>query len=186
MPLPPPPFAALTSSGIADARRRGARLVERAASPPGTTGTPAAAIVGARALFFAHHANGFARRPDERHAPRRAELGEIRVLREKPVARVERVAPGASRRVDEAFGVEVRARVFAERPGFVRAAHVQRFAVDVRVNGNRREPSSRAVRATRMAISPRLAMRSFLNIVGPLGGALPTLRANAVSGLTDR
>jgi hypothetical protein len=50
---------------------------------------------------------------------------------------VEGVAAGADGRVHEALGVEVRPGIFAERPGFVRAAHVEGFAIDLGVDRNR-------------------------------------------------
>ena len=79
-----------------------------------------------------------------------------------------RVAAGAARNFDHFFDAQV---AFAggrgaDGIGFVGEADMERSAVSFAENGDGEMPISRQARTMRTAISPRLAMRSFLN-TGP-------------------
>ena len=57
--------------------------------------------------LVAHRVDRLRGRPDEHQARRSARAGEARVLREEPVAGVDRLRPGAARRRDQRAGVQV-------------------------------------------------------------------------------
>ena len=97
IPRPPPPAAALTRSGKPSS----------AASPVGTTGTPASFGDPLRGELVAAQPQRLGRRPDPREAGRADRLGEVGVLREEAVAGMDRVGAGALRGADVLLGVEV-------------------------------------------------------------------------------
>ena len=89
--------------------------------------------------LVAHHADGFRTRPDEREARLLDALREIRVLREKAVAGVDRFGVGDFGRADERRHVqvgEVRRRR-SDTDGFVGELHVLRFLVGFGIDDDR-------------------------------------------------
>ena len=103
---------------------------------PGTTGTPARLHQRARRGLAAHGADRRRRRPDERRARRRDRLGEIGVLRQEAVARVNRVRARLLDRVDNLVGAQVALarRRRPDRDRLVGEPHVHRGGVRVRVH----------------------------------------------------
>jgi hypothetical protein len=95
----------------------------------------------ARRDLVAHDLDRLGRRADERHAAGGDGPGEVGVLGEEPVARVDAVGPRALDDVEDLLGVEVALgrRLTAERVGLVGQAHVQAVAVEVGVDGDRRD-----------------------------------------------
>ncbi|SAK97737.1 hypothetical protein AWB75_07144 [Caballeronia catudaia] len=83
-----------------------------------------------RGGFGAHRADRFDRRADERDARFTACVGEFFVLRQKAVARMNRLRAGALRRLDDAFDTQI---AFRRR----RSADVHRFVADIDVLGFR-------------------------------------------------
>src|SRR5690606_7444505 len=94
---------------------------------------------GARGGLVAHRADLVRRGPDEGDAAGRAGLGELRVLREEAVTRVDRVGAGDLGGGDQARDAQVRfARVRrSDADVIVGEAHVQGFAVGLGVDGDR-------------------------------------------------
>ena len=89
--------------------------------------------------LVAHDPNLLGRRTDEGDVRRRARLGELRVLGEKPIAGMDRVRPGDLGGCDQAGNAEIR---FPRRRGpdadvVVGESHVQRLAVGFRIDGDR-------------------------------------------------
>ena len=86
--------------------------------------------------LVAHGANGVCRGADEGDPGRRHGLGEVRVLRQEAIARVDRIGPNLLRRLDDSIdaqvGVPRRGRTEAAR--LVGEPHVQRVAVRVGVD----------------------------------------------------
>ena len=141
MPLPPPPAAALMMTGnpICFAKRE--RFVD-VFDWAGRTRDDRNADRGhrlARRRLVAHDANLIARGPDERDLGRGADVGELGVLGEKSVARMDRVGAGDFGGRDQARNVEIRLarRRGADADVVVGEAHVQRFAIRLRVHGDR-------------------------------------------------
>ena len=96
--------------------------------------------------------------------------GEVGVLGEEAVAGVDGVGAALLDGVEDAprcSGSSRRRRLAAERVGLVGHADVQGVAVELGVDGDGAMPSSRQVRMTRTAISPRLAMRTLLSTRDP-------------------
>ena len=157
MPLPPPPAAGLTSSGIADRarpRRSGRRRTGRRRRSRRRTGTPSeAASRRAAALSpIARIAAGGG--PTQRIPAASDGLGEVGVLGEEPETGVERVGAGGAGRRDD------RRRCRAGR-----ALRRRRSS-----GTTARMPSRSHVRVMRAAISPRLAMnRAGSGSMAPLG-----------------
>ena len=106
---------------------------------PGTIGTPLADDVRLRADLVAHHVERALAGSDEHDARRRRRRGEIRVLGEEPVARVDRLraglAGGGEDRVDVEIGLRCGGRADAVRR--VGLAHVRGLGVGVAVHGDR-------------------------------------------------
>jgi len=93
----------------------------------------------ARSQLVAHPADGVRRRADP-HQPRvNDRLGELGSLAEEAIAGVHRICTGAPGHVNQLADVQVAlARAGrADVVRFVGVAHVQRFAVGVRVHGHR-------------------------------------------------
>ena len=136
-PLPPPPATAFTSSGYPMPSEVGVAARQR-------TGTPGRRprCIAARCVLL----------PIVRIAPGvgpmnvkpglRACLGELRVLGQKPVARMHRVGAGRSGDVDQLVDPQVAFRCLVRPDGvrFVRQAHVKRVAIAFRIHRNRGEP----------------------------------------------
>ena len=93
----------------------------------------------ARFGLVAHRANRLSRRTDEHESGVGARLRKRGALREKPVARMHRLAATLLRCGDELLDVEVgfRRRCCAEQDGRVGITHVRREAVRLRVHGDR-------------------------------------------------
>ena len=115
-----------------------------------------------------HGADRGGRRADEDQAGRRHLLDEVRIFRKEAVARMDRLRAGRLRRGDD----PVAAQIAFGRPARRRYApprRPSRHAAPARRRRNRRPrcamPSRRAVRMTRQAISPRLAIRILENIM---------------------
>ena len=106
---------------------------------PGTIGTPTAVIALRAAALSPITRICSRRRSDERDVRRGADLGELRVLGEEAVARMDRVGAGDLGRGDEARNVEIRLarRRGADADVVVGEAHVQRLAVGLGIDGDR-------------------------------------------------
>ena len=92
---------------------------------------------GDLAAQAAHDVGG---RPDEGEARRRAGVGQLRLLREEAVARMDRVGAGVARDADHLCDVEIglhRVLAFADQVAFVGLEAVQREAVLVGVDRDR-------------------------------------------------
>ena len=122
----------------------------------------------ARPRLRAHRFDRLRRRADEDDARLVAGAGEVGVLGEEAVAGVDRLGARLLGGLDDLLDVQValgRDRG-ADQEGLVGLAHVRRIAVDLGVDGDRADAHLLQVRATRIAISPRLAMRTFWNTGG--------------------
>ena len=142
----PAPAAAgrgLEDDRVARLRREGERLVRptRAApSLPGTIGTPAAATVRRARDLVAHPADRLGRRADERDVALLADLGEVGVLGQEAVARMDRVGVGDLGRRDDrrrCSRYEAARRGGPDADVLVGEAHVERVAVGLGVDGDR-------------------------------------------------
>ena len=122
MPRPPPPAAALTSSGKPTS----------SGVPLGSTGTPAARAVSFAASLSPPARSAAGRRPDPRQPRAEHRLGELGALREEAVARMNRVGVRLVRGADDLRCVEVR----RDLDGRVRRARVQRSGVVGRRDGD--------------------------------------------------
>src|SRR5580704_794716 len=90
-------------------------------------------------IFFAHHAQQIGRGADEGDVRSLADLGEIRILGKKSVARMDCVDVGDFSRADHLRDVQV-ALARTSRPnahGFIRKTHVQRVAVRLGIDCDR-------------------------------------------------
>ena len=137
----------------------------------------------ARAGLVAHRLDRGRRRPDEDQPGGVHRGGEGRVLREKAVARMNRLRARGACRSDDPAGVEIRLgrsvppiatnSSHAATCGLSRSASEQTAIVAI--------PMRRAVRAIRTAISPRLAISSRLSCVsqefGSSGAPPPAARS---------
>ena len=102
---------------------------------------PEALRVAARGDLVAPRAHRLGRRPDERHAALLAERGELGVLGEEAVARMDCVGAGDLGGADDRRNIQVtrRSGSRADAHRLVGEAHVQRAGVDVGVHGDRRD-----------------------------------------------
>ena len=113
IPLPPPPATALISTGqpIASASAARQRVVLR---PPRDSPAPPArrppAISALAASFSPIARIAAGRRADEGEPRRLHRLDELRVLRQEPVARMDRLRPGRQRRRDDRLAAQVALR----------------------------------------------------------------------------
>ena len=132
-----------------------------------------------RAGLVAEQPDDVRRRADELDVAGLADFGEVGALREEPVAGMDRVGAGdlgrAQHRRDAEIAVGAPGR--ADAHVLVGEPHVQRVLVGLGVHGDGRMPSSRQAQMMRRAISPRLAIRIFLNMVA---AALGSGRAQVV------
>ena len=168
MPRPPPPALALTITGKPSARAASSASASgrRGSSLPGTTGTPAAAMMRREPSFEPIARITSPRRADEADAALRAQVGEGAVLGQEAVARVDRVGADPLRDRDDALHRQVglpapaRARTRAPRRPGARGSASRSASETIAAVGM---PSSRPARNTRAAISPRLATSSLRN-----------------------
>ena len=165
VPRPPPPASALmiiAPPGPSDAKNACASSSVTAWSSPRITGTAAAtAAVRARALSpNSSRCSGVG--PDEGQARLRATAREVAALGEEAIARMDCIAAGGLCRRDHGLGVQIGRRALARQPRLVGHAHMQAARVVLGMHGDGRRPRSAAARAMRMAISPRLAIRSLV------------------------
>ena len=126
--------AGLEHQGIADRRRLGADRVEILAQNLGRGDHRHARghRHAPRAGLVAQGAHGFGPRPDEGDARRIASLDEIRVFRQEPIARMDRVRAAGLGHPDDFRDREIgthRAQALADQIGLVRLEAVQRQLV---------------------------------------------------------
>jgi len=114
----------------------------------------------------AKRSSHFRGRADESEAVGTDDVGEARVLRQEPVAGMDRVAACHDRGRDQGGGRQIAApgvrRADADR--LVGELGGQAVAVGLAVGDHRATPRVRQARRIRSAISPRLAIRILLNI----------------------
>ena len=133
MPRPPPPAAALISTGkpISWASRTRLGLVDAAPFAAGHHRN--AGLLGELAglVLVAEHAHRLLRRADEFDVAGAANLGEVRVLRQEAVAGMDGLDVGDLRRADEPGNVQIafRGNRRADADGLVRQRQVRRAAV---------------------------------------------------------
>ena len=151
MPLPPPPAAAFTSTGNPRV------FATRDDGHARRDGDLAGGVLAAHLL---HHLRG---RADQRDAGLLERLGERGPLGEEAVAGMDRVGAGGPGGRDDGVDVEVALDPDRLVGGAARAAR----RVEVGEHRDRGDAQPLAVRITRSAISPRLAMRSFVNTLRP-------------------
>ena len=86
--------------------------------------------------------------------------------RKQSVSGMDRVHVGDFRRADHSWNVQIALRELRRTNAnrLIGEAYMQRIAVGLAVNCDRRIPSSLQAQITRRAISPRLAIRIFLNM----------------------
>ena len=84
--------------------------------------------------FRAHQADGRSRRPDENQTGIGAGLGEVGVLGEKAVARMDRLGAGGARRIDDRLDMQVAVlrRCRADEHCFVRQIDMHGIAIGIR------------------------------------------------------
>ena len=168
MPFPPPPAAALSSTGYPSSsavRARFSRLSNGLLGAGNHRRSRRNGDLPGRG-FRTHLANRRRGRADEDDARRRASLGEIGVFAQKSVAGMDRVGAMPPRGVDDLVDAQIafRRRRGPEVRGLIRHPDGQRSAVGIGVNGDAAIPASRSARMMRTAISPRLATRTFRNM----------------------
>ena len=108
-------------------------------SLPGVTETPAFAGAGARRILVPHRVHRARGRPDELDVAALADFREVRVLREKTVAGMDRIHVADFRGADDAVDLEVafRARRGADANRLVGQLDVQRINIRLRINRER-------------------------------------------------
>lgn len=97
----------------------------------------------ARGGFVAHHFQHARRRPDEKNALALASARQLRVLRQKTVARMNRVAPFFLRDADDALDVEIRAQrtfLLVQLVGLVRFETMRAETIFICINRDRANP----------------------------------------------
>ena len=130
----------------------------------------------------AHRADRRRRRADEDEARRRAGRGEVFVLGQEAVARMDRLRAGGLRGVDDRVAAQIassRAAAADQHRLVASRAHACALASASEYTATVRMPRRRAVAATRQAISPRLAIRILVNSVpagSTRGGSPAALR----------
>lgn len=129
--------------------------------------------------LVAHQRDGVGGRPDEDQPLLGAGPREGGVLGEEAVPGVDRLGAGAAGRLQQAGDVQVAlgGGRRADPYGRVGLADVPGVGVGVAVHRDRAHPSSRRVRMTRTAISPRLATSTVSNMVLAPPAAAGALRA---------
>ena len=142
IPRPPPPAEALIEHRPAerlDLLAAPCRPPDCATSIVGSSGTSAACIRRLASIFEPIAAITVGRRTDERDARCLASPGELRVLRQKAVAGMNRVRAGLARAVDDRVAAQIRLcrPRAAERHDFVGLAHERRVAIGIGADGHR-------------------------------------------------
>ena len=144
MPRPPPPAAALTSTGIADRLARSRSASSSAVTPPsepGTTGMPRR-LRGALGLdLVAHQADVLGLRADEVDVVLFEDFGEARVLGQEAVARMHGVGAGDLAGGEQRRNVEI-AVARRRRPdadALVGEPHMHGVGVGGRMHGDGRD-----------------------------------------------
>ena len=97
----------------------------------------AGAVAGG--IFIAHEANRLRRRTNKLDVATGANLGEVRVLRQKSIARVDRIGIANLRSADDAVDFQIALGTYS-RPdanGLVGELHMKAVNIGLRVNGNR-------------------------------------------------
>jgi len=171
IPRPPPPAVALRITGKPIFSAASSSCISSCRpDDPGSVGTPAA-LIGRCARILSpirRIASDGGPIQVSLHLP--ADLGEVGVLRQKPVAGVHGIGAGDLGGRDDHRHVQVaqarRRRADAHR--LVGELDVQRIGVAVECTATDSSPISRHARITRSAISPRFAINTFLNIVARL------------------
>ena len=108
MPLPPPPADGLISSGKPTSRARSMKLFGSSSSiAEGATGKPCFGDKRAGADLVAHQLDRVHGRPDEGDAGRFDRAGEIGVLGQKAIARMNGVGAGGRCRGDDLLALEI-------------------------------------------------------------------------------
>ena len=109
MPFPPPPAVALMMTGkpIVSANASASSGSSIVPGEPGTVGTPASGGQAARGGLVAHLADLVAGRADEGDVRRLAGVGELGVLRQEAVARMDGVGAGDLGGGDDVGDLEV-------------------------------------------------------------------------------
>ena len=141
IPRPPPPATALIMTGIADFLGDFERLllVFDDAVAPGRDRNARFARVGARRILVAHRVHRARRRADEFDFAALAHFREVRVLREKTVAGMDRIDIADFGRAHDAVDLQVtfRARRGADADRFIRQLHMERIDIRFGINGER-------------------------------------------------
>jgi hypothetical protein len=129
----------LQHDGVADALRRGERLLERVGAAARRDRDPRGGHLLSRGGLGAHGAHRRGGWADERDARGVTGLAELGVLAEEAVARMDGVGAGLLRRVEHAIDAEVAlgGGCGAERHREVGGAHVERALVGVAVDRHR-------------------------------------------------
>ncbi len=140
------------------------RLAGSGRSPAPRAHPPPAWRAGPR--LIAHEAIAGLGRADEHQSLLLAGACEVGVFGQEAVAGMDGFGPGGQGGLDDAVDDEVAFRGWGwtDEIRFVGHLHMQRIPVGLRVYRHGADPSSRQPRITRMAISPRLAMRTLRNI----------------------
>ena len=168
MPRPPPPATALTITGIPDLLDHLSACSSSVTGPslPGNIGTPAFFIA-----FFARALSPsslitLGSGPMKRDVARLADFGEIGALGQESVSGMNGVGACNLGGADDGRDVEVAvgAARRADAHVFIGKADVERVLVRLGKTATVLMPSSRQAWMTRSAISPRLAIRIFLNM----------------------
>ena len=109
---------------------------------PGTRGIPAASAACRALRLRPQRPHGARRRPDERHARRRAGLGKLRILRQEPIPGMHGIRPGPPRHIENQIAAQIalRRRRRAQPVRLVRMKHMQRRAVGIGVDRHRPQP----------------------------------------------
>ena len=109
---------------------------------PGTIGTPAACHQLARTGLRSHRLDRRGRRADERDPVLLERRGETGVLGQEAVARMDGLGAGALDRVEQPLDHEIALarRARAEQERLIGALDVRRVAVELRVDGDGRDP----------------------------------------------
>ena len=136
----PPARGAFQHDRIADAGRLASRLIQ-VGQQPAAGQQRHAILLGqfARAMLQSERAHLFRRRADERNAFALACLGEIGVLRQEAITRMDGLRPARPRNFQNAIRAQItfRRRCPPDAHRFVRLRHVQRSTVRLGIDRDR-------------------------------------------------
>ena len=95
-----------------------------------------------------------------------ADFGEIGVLAQEAIARMDGIHVGDFGGADDGGNIQIAARALgrSDADGLVGEPRMQAVAVGFRIHGDGADAQILQAQMTRMAISPRLAIRIFWNI----------------------